>query len=116
MRDSNSIYLSPLFNVVRFNGTGTFTPMTPVEQAFAAELIAYWLSFVRSGNPNTFKLDRSPTWEEYFTTGNDLKERVVLQQPANNSTTESGSFIEMEPVVESGRCAFVATKARDEQN
>lgn len=90
--------------------------MTPVEKAFAAELIAYWLSFVRSGDPNTYKLERSPTWDEYFTTGESLKERVVLQQPADNSTTESGSFIEMEPVVESGRCAFVATKVQHEQN
>lgn len=92
--------------------------MTPVEKAFAAELIGYWLSFVRSGNPNTFKLDRSPVWPEYFTTGavNDLKQRIVLQQDPDNSTTVSGNFQEMEPVVESGRCAFVASKAQDEQN
>lgn len=92
--------------------------MTPAEQAFAAELIAYWLSFVRSGDPNTFKLERSPSWDGYFTTGKSLKERIVLQQAGDNEdpATESGSFIEMEPVVESGRCAFVATKAEDEQN
>ncbi|KAJ3906390.1 Alpha/Beta hydrolase protein [Lentinula edodes] len=99
-----------------FNGTGTFTPMSPVEKAFAAELVAYWLSFVRSGDPNTFKLDRSPTWEEYLTTGNHPKQRIVLQQPINNSKTVSGSFMEMEPAVESGRCAFVAAKIRQEQN
>ncbi|KAJ4480240.1 alpha/beta-hydrolase [Lentinula aciculospora] len=107
-----------MFNGINtgFNGTGTFTPMSPVEKSFAAELIAYWLSFVRSGDPNVFKLDRSPTWERYLTIRDNLKERIVLQQPANNSTTESGSFIEMEPSVESGRCAFVATKSRQEQN
>ncbi|KAF9072580.1 alpha/beta-hydrolase [Rhodocollybia butyracea] len=105
-------------NWMMFNGTGTFTAMTPVEQAFAAELIAYWLSFVRSGDPNTFKLERSPSWDGYFTTGKSLKERIVLQQAGDNEnpTTESGNFIEMEPVVESGRCAFVATKAEHEQN
>lgn len=90
--------------------------MSPVEKAFAAELVAYWLSFVRSGDPNTFKLDRSPTWEEYLTTGNHPKQRIVLQQPINNSKTVSGSFMEMEPAVESGRCAFVAAKIRQEQN
>ncbi|KAE9401291.1 alpha/beta-hydrolase [Gymnopus androsaceus JB14] len=109
-----------MFNGINtgFNGSGVFTPMTPVEKAFAAELIGYWLSFVRSGNPNTFKLDRSPVWPEYFTTGavNDLKQRIVLQQDPDNSTTVSGNFQEMEPVVESGRCAFVASKAQDEQN
>ncbi|KIK58090.1 hypothetical protein GYMLUDRAFT_706284 [Collybiopsis luxurians FD-317 M1] len=107
-----------MFNGINtgFNGTGMFTPMTPVEKAFASELIAYWVSFVRSGDPNTFKLGRSPTWNEYFTTGANAKQRIVLQQPANNSTTESGSFNEMEPAVESGRCAFVATKIQQEQN
>ncbi|KIK58091.1 hypothetical protein GYMLUDRAFT_262697 [Collybiopsis luxurians FD-317 M1] len=98
------------------NGTGVFTPMTPVEKAFASELIAYWVSFVRSGDPNTFKLGRSPTWNEYFTTGANAKQRIVLQQPANNSMTESGSFIETEPAAESRRCAFVATKVPQEQN
>ncbi|KAJ2934669.1 hypothetical protein H1R20_g2397, partial [Candolleomyces eurysporus] len=44
-----------------FNGTTTFSDMTPVETAFASELIAYWLSFVRSGDPNSFKLSRSPS-------------------------------------------------------
>ncbi|KAJ3826726.1 Alpha/Beta hydrolase protein [Lentinula raphanica] len=104
-----------MFNGINtgFNGTGTFTPMSPVEKAFAAELIAYWLSFVRSGDPNTFKLDRSPTWEGYFRTS---KKRVVLQQPVDNSTTMSGSFNELEPEVESGRCEFVATKVQHEQN
>ncbi|KAJ3730964.1 alpha/beta-hydrolase [Lentinula guzmanii] len=107
-----------MFNGINtgFNGTGTFTPMSPVEKAFAAELIAYWLSFVRSGNPNTFKLDRSPIWEEYFITGDNLKQRIVLQQPVNNSTIGSGSLMESEPAVESGRCGFVATKIRHEQN
>ncbi|KIK58088.1 hypothetical protein GYMLUDRAFT_45639 [Collybiopsis luxurians FD-317 M1] len=107
-----------MFNGINtgFNGTGMFTAMTPVEKAFASELIAYWVSFVRSGDPNTFKLGRSPTWNEYFTTGANAKRRIVLQQPANNSSTASGSFNEMEPAVESGRCAFVATKIQQEQN
>ncbi|THU84215.1 alpha beta-hydrolase [Dendrothele bispora CBS 962.96] len=94
------------------NGTGEFTPMTPVETAFAEELIAYWLSFVRSENPNTFKLERSPVWIDY--TGD--KERIVLQQDPGNRTTVSGSFVENEPAKERDRCAFVQSKAKEEQN
>ncbi|KAJ3715265.1 alpha/beta-hydrolase [Lentinula guzmanii] len=109
-----------MFNGINtgFNGSGTFTPMTSVEKAFSEELIAYWISFVRSGNPNTFKLDRSPAWTEYFISGSadELKQRIVLQQDPNNSTAVSGSFIEMEPEEESVRCKFAASKAEEEQN
>ncbi|KAI0795489.1 alpha/beta-hydrolase [Abortiporus biennis] len=93
------------------NGTTTFTPMTPVQRAFAEELIAYWLSFVRSGNPNTFKLARSPTWPGYDA---NEKLRVVLQQGPD--PTSSGSQIETEPNLESQRCVFVASKSVIEQD
>jgi len=96
-----------------FNGSTTFTPMTPVEISFAEELIAYWLSFVRSGDPNTFKLARSPEWSPY-TLGD--KARVVLQQDPLNTTTRSGSFVELEPQEESQRCQFVISKVAHEQN
>ncbi|KAI0317980.1 Alpha/Beta hydrolase protein [Amylostereum chailletii] len=96
-----------------FNGSTTFSPMTPTETAFAEELIAYWLSFVRSGNPNTFKLDRSPEWRA-FTSGD--KARIVLQQGPNKTTTESGSFLEVEDGGQTKRCAFVASVVGEEQN
>ncbi|KAF9235703.1 Alpha/Beta hydrolase protein [Melanogaster broomeanus] len=80
-----------------FNGTATFSRQTPAELAFASELIAYWLSFVRCGNPNTYKLDMSPTWE------NTLHPQ--------NSTTVSGCHMEKSPTAEENRCAFVISKA-----
>ncbi|KAF5371730.1 hypothetical protein D9758_003443 [Tetrapyrgos nigripes] len=95
------------------NGTGTFTPMTPTETAFAEELIAYWLSFVRSHNPNSHKLHRSPYWEPYVPSRH---RRLVLQQGPNGTTNESGSFNEDEPKKEADRCAFVISKADKEQN
>ncbi|KAF9254563.1 alpha/beta-hydrolase [Marasmius fiardii PR-910] len=100
------------------NGSTTFTPMTPVENAFAEELIAYWLSFVRSGDPNTFKLARSPVWPRYTLTGDAsrTKLRIVLQEDPRNSTTRSGNIIEQEPENESRRCAVVASKSEQEQN
>ncbi|KAJ7590223.1 Alpha/Beta hydrolase protein [Mycena floridula] len=95
------------------NGTTTFSPMTPVETAFAEELIAYWLSFVRAEDPNTFKLARSPIWPAYAST---KKTRIVLQQDPLNTTTKSGSFLELEPERETERCNFVASKAVDLQD
>ena len=95
-----------------FNGTTTFQPQTPLDQAFAEELIAYWLSFVRAGDPNTFKLDRSPVWPAYTV---QAKERIVLQEPKTNDTSVSGSITEQEPKLETSRCAFVASKAVHEQ-
>ncbi|KAI8990740.1 alpha/beta-hydrolase [Trametes punicea] len=93
-----------------FNGTTTFQPQRPIDKAFASELIAYWLSFVRSGNPNTYKLARSPVWPEYTS---ERKARIVLQEGENKDV--SGSTVEEESEQESGRCAFVASKVPHQQ-
>ncbi|PIL29185.1 hypothetical protein GSI_09234 [Ganoderma sinense ZZ0214-1] len=95
-----------------FNGSTTFQPMTPQDDAFAAELIAYWLSFVRAGDPSTFRLARSPVWPAYTVQG---KERIVLQEPRTENTSVSGSVAEQEPELETSRCAFVASKAVHQQ-
>ena len=105
------------FILTSVNGTNTFTPMTPVESAFAEELIAYWLSFVRSGDPNTFKLSRSPEWPRYTDEmPASARQRIVLQQDPKNSTTSSGSFIENQPENQAHRCAVVASKSEGQQN
>jgi carboxylesterase type B len=82
----------------RPNGTTTFQPQNATNLAFEEELIAYWLSFVRAGNPNTFKLDRSAVWPS-FATG----KRMVLEQDSA-SLTGSSSFAEMEPNATVFRC------------
>ena len=86
--------------------------MAPADISFAEELIAYWLSFVRSGNPNTFKLARSPTWSAFTS----KSARIVLQEDPNGSTTLSGSFLEQEPVDEKSRCDFVAGLVEQQEN
>ncbi|KAK0472094.1 alpha/beta-hydrolase [Armillaria novae-zelandiae] len=93
-----------------YNGSATFSSMTPEETAFSQELIAYWLSFVRAKNPNTFKLERSPAWDRFSL---NKKRQIVLQQ---NSTTTSGSFLEVADEKEVARCQFVAGKVEREQN
>ncbi|KAG1871950.1 Alpha/Beta hydrolase protein [Suillus tomentosus] len=96
-----------------FNGSTTFTPQTPAELAFASELIAYWLSFVRAGNPNTYKLNKSPMWEQY-TESNPM--RMVLMQDPQNLTNVSGSYMEGQPVAEAARCAFAISKVKAFEN
>ena len=83
--------------------------MTPSEMAFAEELIAYWLSFVRSANPNTHKLPHAPEWPQYHAT---TSTRVVLTE---GSTATTGSTVETIPSPEVKRCLFVASKARVQQ-
>lgn len=94
------------------NGTTTFNALTPTETAFAQELIAYWLSFVRSGDPTKFKLARSPSWTQ-FVPG---KARIVLQEGPAGTTDISGSFSESESDEETKRCAFVAGQVGMQQN
>ncbi|OAX43723.1 alpha/beta-hydrolase [Rhizopogon vinicolor AM-OR11-026] len=96
-----------------FNGSTTFTPQTPVELAFASELIAYWLSFVRAGNPNTYKLDMSPTWEQYYE-ANPI--RMVLMQEPQDMTVVSGSYMEKQPDTETVRCAFAINQVDSCEN
>ncbi|KAL1723549.1 Alpha/Beta hydrolase protein [Schizophyllum commune] len=87
------------------NGTFTLTPQSDVELAFAEELIAYWLSFVRAGDPNTYKLDRSPEWTGYSA---GERARIVLQEGPEDDVDESGSFVEEEGKEETERCQLVA--------
>ncbi|KAG8907523.1 hypothetical protein FRC00_011766 [Tulasnella sp. 408] len=71
------------------NGTVVFDPFNPSEAAFAEELIAYWLSFVETGDPNSSKLDRSPQWPEYGAS----KQRLCLEA-AEDGSNGSGSKAE----------------------
>ncbi|KIK03015.1 hypothetical protein K443DRAFT_95874 [Laccaria amethystina LaAM-08-1] len=97
----------------RLNGTTIFTPMSPISTAFAEELIAYWLSFVRSGNPNTYRLTRSPTWSRYAKAN---RVRIVLQEDPAQIVSRSGSVLEVEGEEEAGRCALVGTLAVEMEN
>ena len=109
---SKNIYSSIM--PASINGSATFSQMTPTENAFAAELIAYWLSFVRSGDPNRYRLSRSPEWPMYKSTS-----RIVLQQGGPGSTTTTtvgGSFVEGEPEMDKIRCALVASQVGRQQN
>ncbi|KAL5497992.1 hypothetical protein ACEPAH_2923 [Sanghuangporus vaninii] len=94
------------------NGSNVFTGLNNVETAFSEELIAYWLSFVRTKDPNKFRLARSPAWPD-FSTG----KRAVLQQSQDNVTsTTSGIYVEKESAEDTARCLFVASLVDHMQN
>ncbi|KAK1235025.1 hypothetical protein PQX77_001762 [Marasmius sp. AFHP31] len=93
------------------NGTATFTPLDENQLAFSRELIAYWISFVRDYNPNTYKLDGSSEWPGYDATSGSRQ--MVLRQGKDG---DSGSRVENEEAAVKKRCDFVYGKVDKEQN
>lgn len=83
--------------------------MSPSDMAFSEELIAYWVSFIRSFDPNTFKLARSPQWPSYT---KEQRNRMVLTE---GTVSTSESEVELETEKENTRCALVAAKIEREQ-
>ena len=83
--------------------------MTAFETAFAEELIAYWLSFIRTGDPNTYQVARAPQWPVY---SQQVSQRIVLTE---GTEAKTGSAVETIPALERRRCEFVATKAEAQQ-
>lgn len=69
------------------------------EALLSEEAIAFWTSFVSSGNPSTSRKSYSPVWSN-FATGR----RMVLTESSNSSGTASGT--EITPADEITRCKF----------
>ncbi|KIM26791.1 hypothetical protein M408DRAFT_177761 [Serendipita vermifera MAFF 305830] len=90
------------------NGTFTLTPFTkPSQERFASELIAYWLSFVHTGDPNAFNIPGVPHWPAWVNgKGPTHRQRMVLKQ-GTGSTNASGSFVETKLSKALDRCHAV---------
>lgn len=97
------------------NGTKAFSPQNPVETAFSHELIAYWVSFARSLDPNAHKLDRAPVWPSYSA---EKRNRIVLNEAPAGSDYHavSGSHIEVESETDANRCSLIASMVEEMQN
>jgi para-nitrobenzyl esterase len=54
-------YLFPLFH----GGQGTPHPLNEAQQKLSDDLVDYWTTFARSGNPNPPGKDRLPAWPRY---------------------------------------------------
>ncbi|KAG8786650.1 hypothetical protein FRC19_010850 [Serendipita sp. 401] len=113
------------------NGTYATTPFTPNQERFSKELMAYWVSFVRSGNPNTHALTGSPSWPKWDAESSRKRggwfswlfgpkdtvepgSRMVLRQGVAGLTAsdyESGSFAEVLPTKEFERCLVMSSIA-----
>ncbi|KAJ3561324.1 hypothetical protein NP233_g10263 [Leucocoprinus birnbaumii] len=113
----HSAELNKMFRGVHIglNGTYTFSKQTPSEVAFSQELIAYWLSFARTLDPNTHKLDRAPVWPAYSV---DKRDRIVLQEAPVGSDVGavSGSYLEIESETDAQRCSLMASMVDEMQN
>lgn len=75
---------------------GVNYPIVPVVQA-------YWTSFIRSYNPNTYRLPGTPEWEEW-TTSNAFQ-RLMFQ----TNVTQ----MEAVPADQQARCAYLSSIGLD---
>ncbi|KAI0135954.1 alpha/beta-hydrolase [Hypoxylon sp. NC0597] len=66
-------------------------------------LMDYWISFVRTLNPNTLRTPSAPAWESWDT--GEVGRRLLME--AGNSSTKGGNFtMEMVPAEQRARCEF----------
>lgn len=82
-------------------GTPFFAPFNVTEVPVAQEIIQYWASFARSGNPSTYKRSYSPVWPSFA--GNH---RVVMSEDLGGSGNSTASFVEVVPAFEQAGCQF----------
>lgn len=64
---------------------------------------AYWTSFIRTSNPNTYRLPGSPTWEQW--TSSKPYQRLMFQ--TNNT------HMETVPAAQQQRCAYLSSIGLD---
>lgn len=92
---THTVEVNAIWGPENVNGAGpasyntTNAPIVPVVQA-------YWTSFVRSYNPNTYRLPGSPLWETW---SKDGYQRLMFQ--TNNTQ------MEVVPVNQQERCAYL---------
>ncbi|TFY68194.1 hypothetical protein EVG20_g3659 [Dentipellis fragilis] len=93
-----------------FNGTtsapnagATFTPFNQSEALLSKEAIAYWTSFVATGNPSTQRRETSPEWQSFTGSGGTSRHRIV---PTLEDETTTATVLEAIPEFEVERCAY----------
>ena len=114
-------------NLSRANGTYALTTFTaPSQKQFEKELLAFWVSFVRTGDPNTYRLAGSPEWPRWENEKKNFWGKVVSSRPKrivlkkgetglSADDYQSASFVEDQPHEELERCralSILATELR----
>ncbi|KAG8884636.1 hypothetical protein FRB97_003692 [Tulasnella sp. 331] len=107
------------------NATVFFDGLAPAQQAFSEEFMAIFVSFIRSGSPNTHKPTCSPAWPVYRSAD---RARLVLQAnhtegfvagqkvQEQNPNSASGCYLEEVSSDEKSRYDFWFSKANKTQN
>ncbi|KAH8752354.1 Alpha/Beta hydrolase protein [Hyaloscypha sp. PMI_1271] len=72
----------------------------PPDDALIPTIQAYWTSFIRTKNPNTYKLKSAPEWATFDATG---MERIHIPNDPTNVTMETI------PGDQQARCAFLSS-------
>ncbi|CCA72715.1 related to triacylglycerol lipase II precursor [Serendipita indica DSM 11827] len=106
------------------NGSYTLTKFTsPSQKQFERELLAFWVSFVRTGDPNKYRLANAPEWPRWENEKKNLwgkvvssPARMVLKQGETGLTSDDyqpGSFVEDQPHEELERCRALSVLATE---
>ena len=74
-------YLFPLFH----GGQGTPHPLNAGQERLSDQMVAYWTTFARTGNPNT---PANPHWDPYTAKADDV---IDLVEPKPHMTTGYGA-------------------------
>ena len=78
---------------------GSYSPGR-VNAAIVPLIQGYWTSFIRAYDPNVYRADGAPTWEEWSVEG---KRRLMFATPAN------GTMMESVPEDQKARCAYLSS-------
>ncbi|TFY78665.1 hypothetical protein EWM64_g5346 [Hericium alpestre] len=85
------------------NAGFTFTAFNSSETLVSKEAIAYWTSFVSSGDPSTGKAPGSPSWQGFTGSNGSSRSRIA---PTLGDDKVTGTTLERIPEFEVERCAF----------
>lgn len=78
-----------------------FAPFNATEVPVAQEIIGYWASFTRTGNPSVFRKSFSPAWPTFAGT-----KRIVMSEDIQGNGNTTASVVESVPTLESSRCKW----------
>ncbi|KAF8997748.1 alpha/beta-hydrolase [Cyathus striatus] len=88
------------------NAGVSFTPFNSSEAVLSKEAIAYWTSFIATGNPSTSKISNSPTWAG-FTAADGGRQRLLFDR---GNDVKSNSTMQTVTEAEITRCKFWMTQ------
>jgi para-nitrobenzyl esterase len=77
-------YLFPLFH----GGQGTPHPLNDAQQSLSYEIVNYWTTFARNGDPNLNGAKKLPTWPRYSSEADNI---LVMNTPVSKTADGYGT-------------------------